>query len=31
MPPALSAEAQAQLDQELIAAAKANNVPLVGE
>ena len=30
-PPALSAEAQAQLDQELIAAAKANNVALVGE
>jgi len=30
-PPALSAEAQAQLDQELIAAAKANNVPLVRE
>ena len=30
-PPALSAEAQAQLDQELITAAKANNVPLVAE
>ncbi|MCU1519566.1 MAG: hypothetical protein JWQ75_4287 [Pseudarthrobacter sp.] len=30
-PPALSAEAQALLDQELIAAAKANNVALVGE
>lgn len=30
-PPALSAEAQAQLDQELITAAKANNVALVGE
>ncbi len=30
-PPALSAEAQAQLDQELIAAAKANNVPLAGQ
>jgi ankyrin repeat protein len=29
--PALSAEAQAQLDQELIAAAKANNAPLVKE
>lgn len=29
--PALSAEAQARLDQELIAAAKANNVALVGE
>ncbi|PNI08431.1 hypothetical protein CXX84_10935 [Arthrobacter sp. AFG7.2] len=29
--PALSAEAQAQLDQELIAAAKANNVPLVSQ
>ena len=30
-PPALSAEAQAQLDQELITVAKANNVPLVAE
>jgi len=30
-PPGLSAEAQAQLDQELIAAAKANNELLVGE
>jgi ankyrin repeat protein len=30
-PPALSAEEQAQLDQELIAAAKANNAPLVKE
>ncbi len=30
-PPALSADAQARLDQELIAAAKANNVALVGE
>lgn len=30
-PPALSAEAQAQLDQELVAAAKANNVPLVSQ
>ena len=30
-PPRLSAEAQAQLDQELIAAAKANNELLVGE
>ncbi|MCO4274624.1 ankyrin repeat domain-containing protein [Pseudarthrobacter sp. HLT3-5] len=30
-PPALSAEAQALLDQELIAAAKANDVALVGE
>jgi ankyrin repeat protein len=30
-PPALSAEEQAQLDQELIAAAKANNTPLVKE
>ncbi|WP_248763011.1 ankyrin repeat domain-containing protein [Pseudarthrobacter sp. SSS035] len=30
-PPALSAEAQTRLDQELIAAAKANNVALVGE
>ncbi|MDQ0925073.1 ankyrin repeat protein [Pseudarthrobacter sp. W1I19] len=30
-PPVLSAEEQAQLDQELIAAAKANNVPLVQE
>ncbi|OAE00624.1 ankyrin repeat domain-containing protein [Arthrobacter sp. OY3WO11] len=30
-PPRLSAEAQAQLDQELIAAAKANNALLVGE
>jgi ankyrin repeat protein len=30
-PPALSAEAQARLDQELIAAAKANNVALVAE
>jgi uncharacterized protein len=30
-PPALSAEEQAQLDQELIAAAKANNAPLVME
>ncbi len=30
-PPALSAEEQAQLDQELIAAAKANNPPLVKE
>lgn len=30
-PPALSAAAQAQLDQELIVAAKANNVALVGE
>jgi uncharacterized protein len=30
-PPVLSAEEQAQLDQELIAAAKANNVPLVAE
>lgn len=29
--PGLSAEAQARLDQELIAAAKANNVALVGE
>jgi ankyrin repeat protein len=29
--PALSTDAQAQLDQELIAAAKANNVPLVRE
>ncbi len=29
--PALSAEAQAQLDQELIAAAKTNNVPLVSQ
>ncbi|MCU1567973.1 MAG: Ankyrin repeat family protein [Pseudarthrobacter sp.] len=30
-PPIHSAEAQAQLDQDLIAAAKANNVPLVAE
>ena len=30
-PPALSAEAQAQLDQELITAAKANNAPLVSQ
>jgi ankyrin repeat protein len=30
-PPVLSAQDQAQLDQELIAAAKANNVPLVQE
>lgn len=30
-PPALSAGEQAQLDQDLIAAAKANNVPLVRE
>ncbi|QDG65635.1 ankyrin repeat domain-containing protein [Pseudarthrobacter sp. NIBRBAC000502772] len=30
-PPALSAQAQTRLDQELIAAAKANNVALVGE
>ncbi|MCO4262926.1 ankyrin repeat domain-containing protein [Pseudarthrobacter sp. MDT3-26] len=30
-PPALSAEAQTRLDQELIAAAKANNVALAGE
>ena len=30
-PPVLSAEEQAQLDQEMIAAAKANNVPLVAE
>jgi uncharacterized protein len=30
-PPALSAEAQAQLDQELVAAAKANNVALVSQ
>lgn len=30
-PPALSVEAQTRLDQELIAAAKANNVALVGE
>lgn len=30
-PPALSAAEQAQLDQELIAAAKANNAPLVAE
>ncbi len=30
-PPGLSAEAQAQLDQELIAAAKANNAPLVSQ
>ncbi|WP_461173793.1 ankyrin repeat domain-containing protein [Arthrobacter sp. Z1-9] len=30
-PPALSPEAQAQLDQELVAAAKANNVPLVSQ
>ena len=30
-PPALSAEEQAQLDQELISAAKANNTPLVKE
>ncbi|MET3206346.1 MULTISPECIES: ankyrin repeat domain-containing protein [unclassified Arthrobacter] len=29
--PVLSGEAQAQLDQELVAAAKANNVALVGE
>ncbi|WP_373637709.1 ankyrin repeat domain-containing protein [Arthrobacter sp. ZGTC412] len=29
--PALSAEAQAQLDRELIVAAKANNVPLASE
>ena len=29
--PALSAEAQARLDQELVAAAKVNNVPLVGD
>jgi ankyrin repeat protein len=29
--PALSAEAQAQLDQELVAAAKADNVPLVSQ
>lgn len=30
-PPTLSADAQAQLDQQLIAAAKANNVALAGE
>jgi uncharacterized protein len=30
-PPVLSAEEQAQLDQDLIAAAKANDVPLVAE
>jgi ankyrin repeat protein len=30
-PPALSGQEQAQLDQDLIAAAKANNVPLVSE